>query len=162
VPVPPGLVHTAALIGTGSEVLGFDTQRSIDHDWGPRLYLFPAADDLAEHGPRISALLAKRLPATVAAYSTNLLRHGIVVGELGEWLTGHLGFNPLRGITTLECLATPTQALADVTTGAVRHDGLDHLHPVRGALSWYPDGGWRDSRPPSFEVLVRCCSTFRS
>ncbi len=33
----PGLVHTAALIGHGCDVLGFDTQRSTDHDWGPRL-----------------------------------------------------------------------------------------------------------------------------
>jgi hypothetical protein len=30
VPVSPGLVHTAALIGTGSDVLGFDTQRSTE------------------------------------------------------------------------------------------------------------------------------------
>ncbi len=28
----PGLTYSAALIGVGSEVLGFDTQRSTDHD----------------------------------------------------------------------------------------------------------------------------------
>ena len=32
----PGLKHSAALIGTGSEVLGFDTPMSADHHWGPR------------------------------------------------------------------------------------------------------------------------------
>ncbi|MBD0354275.1 MAG: hypothetical protein ICV58_03755, partial [Rubrobacteraceae bacterium] len=35
-----GLDHSAALIGYGSEVLGYDTPRSTDHEWGPRLLLF--------------------------------------------------------------------------------------------------------------------------
>src|SRR5205807_1350078 len=36
----PGLAHSAARIGHGSEVLGFDTVRSTDHDWGPTVQLF--------------------------------------------------------------------------------------------------------------------------
>ena len=41
----PGLRHSAALIGAGSEVLGFDTPMSSDHHWGPRAILFLAEDD---------------------------------------------------------------------------------------------------------------------
>jgi hypothetical protein len=101
-------------------------------------------------------LLAERLPATLAGYPTNLvpngdtatrhmrpttgpIRHGVVIAELGDWLNGHLGFNPQAGITTHDWLATPTQALAELTTGSVHHDGLGQLHRVRRALAWYPD-----------------------
>lgn len=36
----PDLRYSAALIGHGSEVLGFDTVMSTDHHWGPRVMLF--------------------------------------------------------------------------------------------------------------------------
>ena len=156
----PAVAYTAALIGAGSEVLGFDTERSTDHDWGPRLQLFLVADDLAEHGDEIRDLLAEELPTTIAGYPTSLVpigdhdtrhmqqtsgpvAHGIVVAELGDWLSGQLGFNPLVEITTRDWLATSTQVLAEVTAGAVYHDGLARLHHVRRMLSWYPDGLWR-------------------
>nr|WP_309505012.1 hypothetical protein [Streptomyces sp. KM273126] len=38
--VAPATPHSAARIGSGSEVLGYDTARSTDHEWGPRLQLF--------------------------------------------------------------------------------------------------------------------------
>jgi hypothetical protein len=156
----PGVAITAALVGAGSEVLGFDTERSTDHDWGPRLQLFLAAGDLAERGDEIRELFAEELPTTIAGYPTSLVpvgdhgtrhmqdttgrvAHGIVVAELGDWLGGQLGFNPLVEITTRDWLATSTQALAEVTAGAVYHDGLARLHRVRRMLSWYPDDLWR-------------------
>jgi hypothetical protein len=38
--------HAAALVGEGSEVLGFDDFRSTDHAWGPKLYVFADIGDI--------------------------------------------------------------------------------------------------------------------
>lgn len=45
--------HAAALLGPGSDVLGFDTARSTDHDWGPRCQVFVAEDDVDEVRERV-------------------------------------------------------------------------------------------------------------
>jgi hypothetical protein len=44
----PRLRYAAALLGSGSEVLGFDTAMSTDHDWGPRVDLFVGEDDIED------------------------------------------------------------------------------------------------------------------
>ena len=92
------------------------------------------------------------------------------VAELGPWLAGQLGFDPRRGVTLLDWLATPAQRLAEVTAGAVFHDGLEAasgagradapgmagsspdgpdgpggvggLGTVRSRLAWYPRDVW--------------------
>uniref|UniRef100_A0AAU2VQU4 Uncharacterized protein n=1 Tax=Streptomyces sp. NBC_00008 TaxID=2903610 RepID=A0AAU2VQU4_9ACTN len=67
----PGLPYAAARIGPGSEVLGFDTVRSADHDWGPRLDLFLVAEDVAAHGGTTRRLLADRLPKEIRGRPTH-------------------------------------------------------------------------------------------
>ncbi|RAK28850.1 uncharacterized protein DUF4037 [Actinoplanes lutulentus] len=153
----PAVVHSACLIGGGSEVLGFDTARSTDHDWGPRLQLFLTPADLVASGERVRELLAAGLPGEIAGYPTNLVpvgergtrhmvagdggpvQHGVEVTSLDAWLGEHLGFDPRAGVSTHHWLSTPTQRLAEVTGGAVHHDGLGQVHEVRRALAWYPD-----------------------
>ena len=43
----PHLRYAAGRLSGGSDVLGFDTPQSRDHDWGPRLTLFLREEDLA-------------------------------------------------------------------------------------------------------------------
>jgi len=68
--------------------------------------------------------------------------HHVAVVTLDGWLHGRLGFNPRTGVELEDWLATPQQALLEVTRGAVFHDGLGELGPVRDALAWYPDELW--------------------
>ena len=67
----PGLRHSAALIGTGSEVLGFDTPMSSDHHWGPRAMLFLAEDDYERQRDRITETFRWKLPHRFLGYPTN-------------------------------------------------------------------------------------------
>jgi len=154
----PGLPYAAALVGPGSEVLGLDTERSTDHGWGARLQLFVA-------GPRkraqIRDLLEARLPARVRGWPVRFApldvapqsrrpdaddpdgRHRVDVVGLTDWFDEHLGFDPGRGVSTGDWLATPTQSLAGVVGGGVFHDGPGDLARSRRALAWYPDDVWR-------------------
>ena len=59
-------VHAAALVGTGSDVLGFDTARSTDHGWGPRMHVFVAAADVAA----VTSAVEAALPDTFAGWPT--------------------------------------------------------------------------------------------
>jgi hypothetical protein len=143
----PGLRHAAALLGEGSEVLGFDTERSRDHNWGPRMQLF-----VADQQDAVTATLHEHLPATWHGHPTVFVwslnpddepRHQVHVVPLRSWWHGLLGLDPGATVTTHDWLATPTQRLAEVTAGRVFHDGPGDLTAARRALRWYPDDVWR-------------------
>ncbi|WP_090931149.1 DUF4037 domain-containing protein [Nonomuraea jiangxiensis] len=145
-PLVPGVAHSAALIGPGSEVLAFDTARSADHDWGPRVLVFVAAEAVAEVGAKVEAGLPERFHGypTVFTYHGRV-RPGVTVTDLDGWLAGRLGFDPRAGVSLLDWLSVPWQRLAEVTCGQVFHDGLPGagLEAVRGSLRWYPEDVWR-------------------
>ncbi len=151
----PGLRYAAARIDSGSELFGFDTARSTDHDWGPRLQLFVPDDAVAR---AVRAALDTELPDTVAGHPTRFRadpdaglgvldpagrHHGVTVGTLGGFLQARLGTDPRDGWSDADWLATPTQRLAELTGGAVYADPLGELAAVRAVLAWYPDDVWR-------------------
>ncbi|MCG5213565.1 DUF4037 domain-containing protein [Streptosporangium sp. KLBMP 9127] len=144
-PALSGVPHSAALIGPGSEVLACDTERSTDHDWGPRVVLF-VGDGVARRAERA---VAERLPPTFNGYPTvfgsdvHPVRHGVRVERVSDWFTDRLGFDPAGGVSTLDWLAAPWQRLAEVTGGEVFHDGLGLLESARRELRWYPTDVWR-------------------
>jgi len=139
-----GRAHSAALIGWGSDVLGFDTEQSTDHGWGPRLQLFVAAGDVAA----VRDAVERVLPGEFRGWPTRFgwdevpVTHHVEVSELGPWLEGRIGFDPRRGISARRWLCVPQQRLLEVTAGAVFHDDGGGLEAARAMLAWYPDAVW--------------------
>lgn len=157
----PGMAHAAALLGSGSEILGYDTARSTDHDWGPRLLLFLAEEDHATHAAALDVLFRERLPLTVRGYSTHFgdplddgarllepgraggVAHRIEIHSPRAYFRAFLGVDPSATLSAIDWLQMPRQALLAVTAGRVYHDGPGLLEPARRALAWYPTDVWR-------------------
>jgi hypothetical protein len=124
-------------------VLGFDTERSTDHGWGPRLTVFVPADV-----ERVDALLDERLPQEYRGWPVRFgwderpVKKHVDVTRLGPWLEQQLGVDATRGLEPRDWLTLPQQALLEVTGGPVYHDGLGELAPLRESLRWYPDDVW--------------------
>ena len=70
----PGLPHSAALLGDGSEVLGYDDHLSTDHNWGPRVVIFLSAEDHAEKAGPLYDILGQELPFSISD-NTDLLSY---------------------------------------------------------------------------------------
>ena len=138
--------HSAALIGFGSQVLGYDTERSTDHGWGPRVEVFVDPHDLAAAR---AAITDDRLPEEYGGYPVRFgwdavpVTHHVEVTTLDRWLTHWLGYDARGGLTIVDWLVTPQQRLLEIVGGAVYHDGLGALEPLRAGLAWYPEHVWR-------------------
>jgi len=143
-PVVADVPHSAALLGSGSDVLGFDTARSTDHGWGPRLQLFVADPVLEEVADAVEAALPESFRGWPVRYGGDdvPVSHHPETASPGDWLDRRLGVDPRGGLSAGDWLALPQQLLLEVTAGAVFHDGLGELLPVREALAWYPHDVW--------------------
>jgi hypothetical protein len=155
----PELPYSAARLDYGSDVLGFDAPRSMDHGWGPRCTLFLRAADHARLAASIVETLARELPVEVHGFPTHYdtpalsqhvmtpiergpVRHAVTVTTVVECFKGYLGCNPSQPLGTLDWLTIPPQRLRTVAAGRVFHDGLGELAPIRARLAWYPRDVW--------------------
>jgi len=137
-PALTGRPHAAARVDSGSDVLGFDTARSMDHDWGPRLQVF--VDDGV---PAAREAVEAALPPDFHGMPTKGGLIGVQVETLDDYLHASLALPDPANPTTADWLALPTQRLAEFTGGAVFRDDLGGLTAARTALRWYPDDVWR-------------------
>lgn len=135
--------YAAGLLGWGSDVLGYDTERSTDHGWGPRLSIFVDAEEV----DAVTRAIESGLPDRYRGYPVRFgwdeqgPAHHVSVSTLSQWLVSHLGVDAQAGMTTKDWLLTPQQQLLGVVAGQVYADD-GRLQPVRDRLAWYPDDVW--------------------
>lgn len=136
--------HSAAFLGTGSDVLGFDTERSTDHGWGPHLQVFVAGADVED----VELLLEEELPESFAGWPVRYgwdavpVTHHVEVAERAGWFDRRLGFDPCGPIAVADWLTAPTQILLELTSGGVFRDERGELGRARDAIAWYPQDVW--------------------
>lgn len=155
--IAPKLRLAAALIGDGSEVLGYDDAVSADHDWGPRLQLFVREADFAAVAEPILAGLAAALPPSFAGWPVRFPdpdradgvdaaagtggseAHGVEVYTVSGWSWRQLGADfTRRDPSAEEWLALDEQLLLSATAGAVFRDDLGELEALRRRLECFP------------------------
>jgi hypothetical protein len=154
-----GMRHSAALIGFGSDVIGFDTVLSTDHMWGPRLVLFLPEENFSTQRDRVDEVLRTGLPVSFRGYSTHFgspdeigvrlmkyietgpVDHLVEIVTLKSYFKAYLGFNPDDAVGLLDWLTFSEHHLLAVTAGKVFHDDLG-LEQVRQKFAYYPHDLW--------------------
>jgi hypothetical protein len=157
----PGLQYSAALIGSGSEILGFDNEMSTDHDWGPRLMLFLREDDFHQHRTALDEALRKKLPPKFQGYPTNFsppdpadnntqslqevehgpVNHRVEILTIRGFLLEYLDFDIQKSLKPADWLTFPEQKLRALTAGAIYHDEIG-LGETRRKFAYYPYDVW--------------------
>jgi len=157
----PDLVHSAGLIGPGSEVLGFDTEMSTDHNWGVRVSVFLTEADHARLADELHTTLGFKLPFSFHGWPTAFkevpddpgtvvpsltgarpINHRVQITTLQDFIQSYIGVELDRELAVLDWLAIPEQNLRTLAAGAVYHDGLNLLEPMRLKLAYYPHDVW--------------------
>ena len=157
----PDLKYSAGKLHGGSDVLGFDTPQSMDHDWGPtKIDLFLNEGDRKRYGEDIETMLANHLPQEFRGVPTSFLPpqvdgsrsigdvpggrvfHRIAVTTTERFFCEYIGVNPLSGMSEVDWLTVPPQKLRTISSGRIFHGGLGELAEVKSLLSWYPHDLW--------------------
>jgi hypothetical protein len=152
----PELEYSAALIGWGSDVLGYDDHQSTDHNWGVRFQLFLSERDYDAYLKPIHDVLDHTLPSEFHGYPLAFelvggidprmeypsRKHNIHLDTIRRYFGRYLGRDPFGEIGVVDWLTFAEHKLLAVTSGRVFHDGLAKLEPVRRRFAYYPDNVW--------------------
>jgi hypothetical protein len=154
----PGLRYAAARIGNGSEVLGYDTVMSADHNYGPSLLIFLSEVDFVDKGPALMEELNRELPERFDGWAVRFPSegrpgndatlgmlgsdHGIEVDTLAAWYRRQLACGLDEPAKPIDWLGIPEQLLLTVTAGDVFRDDLGELAALRQRLSYLPRDVW--------------------
>ncbi len=160
----PNLPHSAGLLGGGSEILGYDTEMSTDHHWGPRAMLFLTEADFTQHNEAIRHIMSQHLPPTFMGYSTHygeplvgdgdhgtqllkeakvgqLINHRVEIFTIADFVWRVARINLDESMTPSDWLSLDEQVLLELSKGAVYHDDLG-LQAIRERFAYFPHDIW--------------------
>jgi hypothetical protein len=157
----PNLQYAAALIGSGSEVLGFDDEMSSDHHWGPRVMLFLNEADHQTTSQLIDSALREKLPPTFLGYSTHFsepdpndnnvqrlvegkpgsINHRVEIFTLRDYLLAYLNFDINLEIEPADWLTFPEQKLRTIAGGEVFRDEIG-MRRTLDRFNYYSHDVW--------------------
>jgi hypothetical protein len=152
----PGLAHSAALLGSGSEVIGCDTAMSTDHDWGPRCLLFLTEAEHSRLWEAVEQTLRHRLPPVFRGYPTEFdeadlrppgtekpgpINHRVEALTPRGFIFRTLHLDLDRELEPADWLSFESHRLLTIVAGRVFHDGIG-LQAVRDRFAYYPHDIW--------------------
>ncbi|MEO5806383.1 DUF4037 domain-containing protein [Devosia sp.] len=154
----PDLRYSAALIGYGSELLGFDDETSRDHNWGPRVQIFLSRDQfelsargLVDEFSKVAptSYLGEPIgwrsrpnPPSSGAEAAGAFEHGLEFHTFEAKLEDLLAVRSAENLTSLDWLGFAEQRLLAFTTGAVFRDDDGRLSQAREHLAYLPNDVW--------------------
>ena len=132
----------AGLAGEGSEVLGFDDELSMDHDWGPSFCIWLTDDDFLNFGRELQCAY-ERLPGGYLGCPARQVFDGgegrVGVLRISDFYRRYTGLDRAPE-TAAEWLRIPESMLAKATGGEVFVDGPGEFTRIRRALlGFYPE-----------------------
>lgn len=154
------LPHAAARIGRGSEVLGYDTKMSADHDFGPCVQIFLPEAEFSKAATDVMCVLEASLPERfdgwVVRYRSNTRPpssdkqlagmlgsdHGVELYTLSAWCERFLQRQFPDAPSVQDWLCCSEQLFLMVTAGAVFRDDVGELSGLRHRLDYFPDDIW--------------------
>ena len=147
--------YSAGLIDYWSDVMGFDTVISRDHQWGPRLSIFLSKEDNKKYGNKINKTLSEELPHEFMGYPTNFsgkvsdgiqrleksknskINHLIRIHTIEDFFQEHLDYNIHKKITIKNRLLFPEQRLRILRSGKIFYDNLNIIKII-DKFHYYP------------------------
>ncbi|MEM7335422.1 MAG: DUF4037 domain-containing protein [Chloroflexota bacterium] len=156
----PDLTYAAARLGDGSDVLGYDTEISTDHDWGIRMQLFLDETEIDDWKTAVFNTLRTELPAQYKAFPVHFVAadeqgvrvavdehdgpvdHRITITTIRQFVKKQVNIDPYQPLDAIDWLTIPQQFLLTITKGRLFADPENKLAEFRDKFAYFPNDVW--------------------